>query len=181
MLRFNGCERKFIQELGKKTIMNRPNTNNKYQSDDPAWYYLAEYSLSALMPDQDVKDEFTSGQLFQTMREMGLSMDFMNSIELTLKSFAKEALANFKQGRLELPERVRIFCQKKMVEDARVAITSGFSQIEHTLENESIIRHFETNMGGGWGYFLIERRGYLTGSSAYSSNSVDLYLYKEGK
>jgi hypothetical protein len=181
MLRFNGFARKFIQELGKKTNMNRPNTNKKYQSDDPVWYFLAEYSLSALMPDQDAKDEFTSGLLFQTMREMGISMEFMDSIELTLRSFVMEALANFKQGRLELPERVRVFCQKKMVEDARVAITSGFSQIEHTLENESIIRHFETNLGGGWGYFLIERRGYQPGSSAYSCNSVDLYLYKEGK
>jgi hypothetical protein len=163
------------------TNMNRPNMNKKYQFDDPTWYYLAEYSLSDLMADQDAEDEFTSGRLFQTMPEMGISIEFMDSIELTLRSFVMEALANFKPGRLELPERVRIYCQKKMVEDARVAIASGFSQLDPTLENESIIRHFETNMGGGWGYFLIERRGYQTGSSAYSSNSVDLYLYKEGK
>jgi hypothetical protein len=107
--------------------MNRPNMNKKYPSDDPAWYFLAEYSFSDLMPDQDEKDEFTTGLLFQTMQEMGISIEFIDRFELTLRSFAMEALSNFKQGRLELPERVRIFCQKKWIDDARVAISSGIS------------------------------------------------------
>ena len=162
--------------------MNRPNTNKKYQSDDPAWYFLAEYSLSDLMPDQDKKDELTAGLLFQTIREIGISIDFMDCMVLTLRSFAKEALANFQQGRLERPEHVRIFCHKKMIEGASCAITSRFHIKEQTTRYESMIHDSETNMKGGWGYFLIERRGnYPTSSASNSCNSVDLYLYNEGQ
>jgi hypothetical protein len=161
--------------------MNRSNTNKKYPSNDPSWLLLAEFSLSDFMFDQDKKDELRAGLPFQTMRELGLSVDFIDSIEMTLRSFAKEALARFKQGGLELPERIQVFCQKKLIEDARVARTSRSFIQEHNIENESKVRS-ETYMKGGWGYFLIEGRGNFPNSCASNScNSIDLYLYKEGQ
>ncbi len=122
------------------------------RSDDPLWYYLAEFSLSEFLSDHDRRDELAAGLLFQAVRELSMPPECVENIEMTLAEFAREALEHFKQGGLEISGRICVFCQKKVI----------------------------TN--GGWGYFLIERGSSSSpGSTRLSRNSVDLYLYEEGE
>jgi hypothetical protein len=89
------------------------------------------------------------------MLELGIPPEWVENIEMTLTGFAREALAHFKQGRPALPERIRVFCQKKMVAE---------------------------KMSGGWGYFLIERTESPCDTFAGRPHQiVDLYLYREGE
>jgi len=121
----------------------------------PAWYLLAEYSLSEFLSDLNTGNKSMTGLLFKKLRELGTPPEYVENIEMMLIGFANEALEHFKGGRVELPGRIRIYCQKKMIDE---------------------------EMHGGWGYFLIERGDDVsTGSSVRSWNSVELYLYKEGE
>lgn len=96
-----------------------------------------------------------AGSLFKKLRDLNIPPEYVGNIEMMLTGFAKEALEHFKGGRLELPGRIRIFCQKKTIDE---------------------------KIRGGWGYFLIERGDDVsTGPSVRSWNSVELYLYKEGE
>ncbi len=125
-------------------------TNPIPGSEDPAWYFLVEWSLSELLSYFGKEAGIAPGWSFQTMCESGVPPEWVENIEIPLTAFAKEALAHFKQGRLELPGYIRIFCQKKI--------------------------------GGGWGYFLVERSAdSSTGSSEGPPHFIDLYLYKEGE
>jgi hypothetical protein len=162
--------------------MQTSNADQSIRPDDPVWYFLAEYSLSEFTADLNVGEKLMAGSLFQTVRELGIPPEYVENIEMMLTGFAKEALVHFKQGGLELPGRIRIFCQKKMIDNANSAKTSRPYDTEQTLEHAQFVHHPGTKINGGWGYFLIERGGDVsTGSSASSWNSVDLYLYKEGE
>ncbi len=153
----------------------------KRRSEDPLWYFLAEFSLSEFMSDHDRRDRVTAELLRQTVRELGISPECVQDITMTLTAFAQEALVHFKQGRVESPERIRIFCQRKMIASANSAKTSMPCHAHVGMEGASAITYPGTKVNGGWGYFLIERGGDSSaGSSAYSWNSIDLYLYKEG-
>ncbi len=156
--------------------------HRKRRSEDPLWYFLADVSLSEFMSDHDSRDHVPADVLFQTVRELGLSPECIFDITLTLTAFAQEALMRFKQGRVESPERIRIFCQRKMMAGADPARTSMPSKARLGLEGASAITYPGKKMNGGWGYFLIERGGDLSAPSpACSWNSIDLYLYQEGE
>lgn len=158
------------------------NANQQLRSDDPVWYFLAEFSLSEFMSDRDRTGDLTARLLFQTVRELGIPPDCVENIEMTLTGFAKEALMHFRQGRIELPERIRLFCQKKMIANANSAKTSMPYDAEPGMEHAPAIPYPGAKTNGGWGYFLIERGGNLSaGSSVRSWNPIDLYLYKEGE
>jgi hypothetical protein len=91
--------------------------------------------------------------LSEMVRELAIAMDGVEDIGMTLRSFAREALLHFKQGNLESAERMRIFCQKKMINQ-------------------------ETK--GGWGYFVIERARDASSSDCIE-RLYDFYIYEEGR
>ncbi len=156
--------------------------NHKLGSEDPIWCFLAEFSLGEFMSDHDRRDDLTAKLLFQTVRELGISPDCVENIEMTLTGFAKEALVHFKPGAVEVPERIRVFCQKKMIASANLAKTSVPYYAEPGMKHAPAITYPGSKINGGWGYFLIERGGNLSaGSCVRSWNSIDLYLYKEGE
>jgi hypothetical protein len=83
-----------------------------------------------------------------------------------------------KQEGLEFPARIRIFCQKKIIDDANAArTTSRPYHTEPAMEHSPMILDFGTKMNGGWGCFLIQRGANVSDDSHYV---VDLYLYREG-
>jgi hypothetical protein len=156
--------------------MQTPNAKRNFSSDDPAWALLAEFSLS------DFLDGSAAGSLFQTLRELGMSPECIENIVRTLAGFAKEALMRGKQGRLECPGRIRIFCRKRMIHDARAAKTSRSSRTGQGQQQKQMVPDSGAGRIGGWGYFMIERGENLPpDSSTIPHNFVDLYLYREGQ
>lgn len=133
------------------------------------------------MPDDGKGDKLTAFLLFQPLRELGIQPERIKNIEMTLAGFAKEALLRFKGARSELPGHLRVFCQKKMLDDANSANNSRPDSTKHTMERTPILYYSDTTMSGGWGYFIIGRSGHSAGSSERSYPIVDLYLYKEGE
>ena len=162
--------------------MQTSNAKQTFRSDDPVWVLLAELSLGDFLSDHDRREEPTLGFLFQTAQELGMSPECMENIATTLAGLAKEARARTKQGRLEFLGRIRILCQKKMIDDANSAKTSRPYHTEQDQEQKQIFPDSEANTIGGWGYFIIERGEDLPPNpSAFPHNYIDLYLYKEGK
>lgn len=162
--------------------MQTSNSSQNIRFNHPEWYLLAEYALSEIMPDNGKGDELTAGFLSQPFRPLGVPPEWIEKVEMVLTGYAKLALVAIQQGRLERFGSIRIFCQKKMIDDANSTEATRFIHSEQAAENEQMIHHSSTIMKGGWGYFLIERGGNVsTGSSVSSRNSVDLYLYKEGE
>jgi hypothetical protein len=162
--------------------MQTSNAKQHFRSDDPAWILLAELPLRDFLSDLDWKDESTTGYLFQTARELGMSPECMENIAGTVTKFAKEALVRYKQEGPEFPGRIRIFCQKKIIDSANSAKTSRPCQTEQTMKQSQIFSDSGANTVGGWGYFMIERGENLPRySSAIPHNYIGLYLYKEGE
>jgi hypothetical protein len=92
-------------------------------------------------------------------------------------------MTHFKQGRLEISGGIRIFCQKKIVDDANSArTTSRHDQAEQAAEHGQIVLDSGMKKNGGWGYFMVERgENFSPTSSLNPHNCIDLYLYKEGE
>lgn len=135
--------------------MGPSNVNKHGRSNDPEWQLFAECPLSEFLSDHDKGDGLAAGLLDQTRQELGLPPERVENIEMTLSRFARKALARFNQGGFELPVHIRVFCQKKKVDE---------------------------KINGGWGYFLIERtEGSSDSLLMRSQHLVDLYIYREGE
>ena len=153
-----------------------------FNCDDMGWVLLAELPFMDFLSDQDQKDEPVVRSMFQTLRELGMSLQEMENIALALARFAREALMPTTQGRSDFPEWIRIFCQKKMIGDANSAKTSRPYHTEQGNKQKQIFPDSGANTVGGWGYFMIERGEDLPPySSAIPHNYIGLYLYKEGE
>jgi hypothetical protein len=162
--------------------MQTLNANQNSRSDDPVWFLIAEFLLSDFFVDHNRKEELTAGNLFQAVRELGMPPECVENIEMTLAEFVKKALVHFQQEGLELPGRIRVFCQKKIIDDANFARAASSSyQQEQAVEHAQRILDSGTNLNRGWGYFIIDRSGSDAGSSEKSSLLVELYLYLEGE
>jgi len=162
--------------------MQTSNANKHGRSNDPVWQFLAEYPLSEFLSDHDKEGELTAGLLFQTMRELGIPLDYLENIDMTLKGFAKEALVHFKQGKIEFPIVIRLFYGKKLINSGNSAKAASDIQAKQTIEPTQIILPADTKIFGGWGFFIIERaRDFPVGSFVGSLNIIDLYLYQEGE
>jgi hypothetical protein len=121
----------------------------------PEWSFLTEFPLSQFMQDRNGNEEPIDPFLFQAMRGLELTPDWIKNINMTLGRFANGELADIKQGKVEPSGSIRLFCQKKMI---------------------------NRELNGGWGYFLIERTGDSSASpSSSQSHFIDLYLYIEGE
>jgi hypothetical protein len=160
--------------------MQTADAKRNSSSDDPAWVLLAELLLRDFSPDQDWRDKpAAGGSLFQTLRELGMSPESVENTAGMLAEFVNEALACTKQAKLEYAGRIRIFCQKKILDDANPAETSRLR--ESRKKQKQTFPDSRGNTIGGWGYFMIERGEDLPpDSSAIPHSRIDLYLYKEG-
>jgi len=162
--------------------MQTSNTNQTISSNDPVWVFLAEYSLSTFLEEPGADDEGGAGMPSQTVRELDMPGDCIHHVEKTLRSFARKVLVHFQQERMELNGRIRIFYQKKMIEDACSEKSSGLQNIKQIIGQERYVRCSGFEKNGGWGYFFIIRgQNFQEGGSVSSQNRIDLYLYKEGE
>ncbi len=160
--------------------MTDTDTNPRIGYDDPAWYFLAELSPGEISADH--RDELMHGLWVQTLRELGMPFECVENIHRTLAGLARDAGGYFKQESMEVPGTIRLFCQKKMIDDANSTKIRRPCATGLAGEQIKMIEHSTAKMNGGWGYFVIERGGNgLAGSPAHSWKAVDLYLYKEGE
>lgn len=119
------------------------------------WQLLADYPLNKFLPEHDKGYGSVAGLLNRTLLELGLPSEIIENIEMTLTGFARKSLVRFKQGKFELPLRIRVFGQKKKGDE---------------------------KTKGGWGYFLIERtEGCSDSPTMKSQHFLDLYIYREGE
>ncbi len=142
---------------------------------------LAEYALGEIKSNNDDGDELTAGFLAHPFRELGLPPAATQNIQMALTGSVKEALAHFKQGELERSGSIRVFCQKKVSDDANSVKASRPEHAEQTMERAPTKHHSSTIMNGGWGYFIIERTGDDAAPPERAGPLVDLYLYREGE
>jgi hypothetical protein len=162
--------------------METSNTKQKFSSDDPVWILLADLSLGDFLSDQDRREEPTAGYLLQTVRELGMPLECMENIAMLVTEFATESPVHYKQEGSEISARIRIFCQKKIVDGVNAArATSRPCHTEQAMHHSPMILDFGTKMNGGWGCFLIRRGANVSDDASLSSpHVVDLYLYREG-
>lgn len=162
--------------------MQTSGAKQNFKSGDPVWILLAELSLGDFLSDHGRRDSPTAGFLFQMVQELGMPLECVEDIAMLVTEFAKESPAHYKQDGLEFPGRIRIFCQKKIVDDANVGRTTLQAyHTEQAREHSPMILDFGTKMNGGWGCFLIKRGGDISDDASLGSHHlVDLYLYREG-
>lgn len=162
--------------------MDTSNAKQNFRANDPLWVLLAEFSLCDFLSDHSRKDQPTAGLLFQMVREVSMPLECVEKIARLVTEFAKESPMRSKQEGLEFPARIRIFSQKKILDDANVLrTTSRPHHSEPVVEHLPMPLDFGTKMDGGWGCFLIKRGSSVSGDASLSSHYfVDLYLYREG-
>ncbi len=140
--------------------MRTPNTGKQTISSDPDWEFLAEYPLSIPAAGGAIERDMPDGMLFQALQDLGLPAECLRRLERTFVNFAQEAKGQDRRGKLERSVFIRLFCQKKTIENDEPALIGN----------------------GGWGYFLIEPGDdFRPVSSGNSGNRIDLYVYKEGR
>lgn len=161
--------------------MPTSNAKRDFRSEDLVWVFLAELSVRDFLSDHDGRDESTAGYLFQTVRELGMPLACVENIAMLVTELTKESPAHDKREGLEFTARIRIFCEKKIIDDANAASTTSRPyQTEPAMEHSPMILDFDTKMHGGWGCFLIKRGGSVSNdASLRSDHFVDLYLYRE--
>lgn len=160
--------------------MRSTNGGKNIRSNNPDWYLLAEYALGEMLPDNGKEYDVTAGFLFQPLKELGVPPELIRKIVLTLTGSAQKAGMSVKQKRLERPGRIRVFCQKKVIDNANAVKTSRPDHAEPMMEPVPIQDPSSTILGGGWGYFIIERSAGSADSPKRNRPLFDLYLYKEG-
>lgn len=158
------------------------NDNQNSRSDNTGWRLLEEFSLSEFLSSYDRRGEFRAGLLFREDRELGMPPEWVEKIERALEEFAKEALAQFKQGALDTPGRIRIFCQKKSIDIANLAHAfSHPSEKEQAMEHVQKVLDSSMKTMGGWGFYVIERgRDFIYAPYEKSYPIIELYVYTEG-
>lgn len=166
----------------EQQIMQTSNVKRNFSSDDPGWVLLAELLFSDFSSEHDRIDEPAAGYLLQTVREMGMPLECVENIAVLVTEFTKESPEHYKQEGMEFPAQIRIYCQKKLIEDASAGrATSRPYHTEQAMEDSPMMLDFGTKMNGGWGCFLIKRGGTASDDTSLSSpHIVDLYLYREG-
>lgn len=114
--------------------------------------------------------------------EFGMPLECVETIARLVTEFDKGSPGHDKQEGLEFPERIRIFCQKKIMDNANaVRASSRTYHTEQAIEHSLMIPDFGAKMDGGWGCFLIKRGSNVSGAASLRSHHfVDLYLYREG-
>jgi hypothetical protein len=161
--------------------MQTPVDRNKQRHNNSEWYLLAEGTLSGSAVDAGIGDETTPGVLFQTAQGLGIPPECLRRIKKTLEMFAQEMREFANLESFEMQVSIRLFYQKKTVAKAHSPGTLQPMKAEQANEPPENIRYSDPAVGGGWGYFLIERgKDFRSGSSSNAPACIDLYLYREG-
>lgn len=135
--------------------MQTSNANQVSRTKNYEWYLLGEYSLGNLLADIENRDQRTGGLLFKTVREMDIPLERIEPVEMALNSFTREALRRIQLERDEHPVQIRIYCQKKIIDE---------------------------EMKGGWGYFVIKKpKDASSQDDLESQDVIDFYIYEEGQ
>lgn len=157
--------------------MHPSETNRKSRSTDPEWHLLFVFSIQDLLTDIERKSETATLSLFRFLNYLGVSPDLVENIPKTIAGFAKKAEMHDEQETRNTPEQIRIFCQKKLLNEA---IPTDFPMenlgIKDQAQNFSNIK---ADRLGGWGYFIIERSEKDPSSSPNRNIFIDLFIYKE--
>ena len=161
--------------------MQTSNSSQHIRSNRLEWHLLAEYALSEITPHNGKGDELTAGFLSLLFRELGIPPECIENTGMAFAGLAKEALVHFKRGRVELPERIRIFSEKKAMADANSAKASAPYHAEPRKGQAPAIPYPGTKMNGGWGYFIVEQFSDDAGSAERARPLVDLYFHKEAE
>lgn len=144
--------------------MNRqaPNVNLDSTADAAAWYLLAEFSPQEFLSDRSRSDGFMAGLLSLPHQEMDTLPEWLAPLETLLARFAKEVVGQFEQS-----GRVRVFCQRKIIEDAY--LERAASQLDPGKK-----------MNGGWGYYAIEKgRDFTDAAWTEPCHIIEIYVYRE--
>ncbi|MGE5221970.1 MAG: hypothetical protein ACM3PY_06010 [Omnitrophica WOR_2 bacterium] len=151
------------------------------KTNNPQWYFLAEFLLGDGLGDA-ATGELADRLLFQLLRDLGIPPECLKKIEATMTGFTREAIGQSSQGSYPSLVHLRLFCQRKIIENFYLANTSSRPDVKQPLEVARDSYGSETKSNGGWGYFLVERGGDFRGASAERPHhSIDLYLYREGE
>jgi len=133
---------------------------HEFKNDDPTWDFIAEYSITELIGDEDIEADLKAASLFQTLHELGLPPECLKKLEGTITVTAREARRHLLRGRPNLSVHIRLFCQRTP---------------------EDGLPHLKKQTNGGWGYYIIEKGGDFPSTIGYKYHRVaELYLYKEG-
>jgi len=161
-------------------MMAVTNDNHNSNLTDTEWYFLGEYPLKVLGVDGEIQDRSEDGILIETIRDLGIGAELIDNIERKLIGFAGGAMAQLDQECFERPATIRLFCQKKMVEDRKSMKSLSQLKEKLTIKYSHNIHQSDPAFNGGWGYFLVKRGG--GPNPAYSVNTnirIDLFIYKE--
>ena len=133
------------------------------------------------MSDPDGREEPAAVYLFRMVPELGMPLECVETIVMLVSEFAKESVHDKQEG-LDFPGRIRVFCQKKILDEANAERTTLRPYpAEQAMEHPPMILDFGTKINGGWGCFLVKRGSNVSDDASLSADHfIDLYLYKEG-
>ena len=141
--------------------MQRANDNQDLIVDDPAWFFIADFSLGEAASEEEIFAELTAGSLFHTIRELGLSSEDTRRIAGSITASIRGASDLSDHCSSNLSVRICLFCNR-----------SGMDSVYQPGDQ----------IKGGWGYYVIERgRDLLNIPRKESCRELELYLYKEGE
>lgn len=159
--------------------MHTVETNRKPRSADPEWHLLFEFSIQDLLTDIDRKSETATISLFQLLNYLGVSPEFVENLPKTIAGFAKKSYMHDEQERRKTPEQIRIFYQKKLLNEVIPMDLPKDNRNKQAKEQAQNFSDIKADSLGGWGYFIIERSENDPSSSANCHTYVDLFIYKE--
>ncbi len=135
--------------------MQTTTANQGSRSTDFRWYLLGEYPLSGLLPGPEADHQRTVELPSTMVRETDLPLERIEPVEMALRSFAIKALRQMLPDGEVHPGQIRIFCQKKILDE---------------------------EIKGGWGYFVIEkpRDASSQEDDKETQEFIDFYIYEEG-
>jgi hypothetical protein len=116
-------------------------------------------------------------------REPAIPPDYAENIARAFTGVIKDSFAQLKQGEVEIAGRVRVFCQKKILDDLHTARASlPPFDTDQTTHQEQMVLQSGPKMYAGWGYYVIERGiGPICAPKTETGHVIELYIYQEGR
>ncbi len=153
-----------------------PNADLNSTADVAAWYLLAEFSLQEFSSDRGRTDGLMAGFLSLPHQGLDTLPEWLATLEAMLARFAQEVRGQFEQGGL-----VRVFCQKKIIDDAYFErAASRLDPAEQKMELAHAILDPGKKTDGGWGCYAIEKGRESTGAACTEAGHIlEIYVYRE--
>jgi hypothetical protein len=161
--------------------MKRTKTQHNSGFDSPEWYFLTEYALDEVVTHMDHAAAVQPGLLRKIFNDMGVPPELVINIERYLTGFMKRVNVPGREGE-NIISGIRVYCHKKAMDELPIMRPDSSDAGRETYQPERGILGSSNACQGSWGYFLVERAGYLQCTNNFSqANFIDLYLYKEGR